>query len=637
MRRIARLLLALALWPLLAHAQQIGNNPTAAYPFTGNERILAQTPCPDQNPCSGAQYPAVNITTQQLANWIGSGGGSGTVTSVGLADGSALPIYVITNSPITQSGTLRFTLANENPNFVFAGPASGVTSAQPVFRLLAAADIPALPYTSSFSFTNGNGFTGTVTNPSTAPALSLAPSFTGVAYSNGAGFAAAIAANFPTLNQSTSGNAGTATAAQAAGTECAGGQAARGVDAGWNAIGCFTPSGAGTVTSVALTMPSGFSVSGSPITGAGTLAISTALSGPLKGTGSGFSAAAASDIVGLFSACSGTQYLGADGACHNAGGGSGTVTSVALTLPSWLTVTGSPVTTSGTLAVSGTTGEAANQVLATPNGASGAIGLRALVAADVPTLNQSTTGNAATATALAAAPSLCSTGNAPTGILASGAATGCAPLGSSYSGTANQVVATPNGSSGAASARALVGADLPASGVTAGSYTSANISVDSTGRVTAAANGSGGGSVVQYAFVTATETRSGGTVTADTYLKFSALPAGVYGWSCTLTYQMTSTGSLDINSYSLGSPNATDANGIQLVDYGNLIKGGAQYVSPSVGSGYIALANGTANAPFSVTVHGEINSSATGTLGIMWGASPSTSLYPGSFCALITL
>src|SRR5580693_2230453 len=37
-----------------------------------------------------------------------------------------------------------------------------------------------------------------------------------------------------------------------------------------------------------------------------------------------------------------------------------------------------------------------------------------------PTFNQNTTGNAATATALASAPTLCSTGQAPTGILASG-------------------------------------------------------------------------------------------------------------------------------------------------------------------------------------------------------------------------
>lgn len=51
--------------------------------------------------------------------------------------------------------------------------------------------------------------------------------------------------------------------------------------------------GSGTVTSVAMTVPSGLSVSGSPITGAGTLAITTTLSGVLKGTGSGFAAAVA--------------------------------------------------------------------------------------------------------------------------------------------------------------------------------------------------------------------------------------------------------------------------------------------------------------------------------------------------------
>lgn len=65
-------------------------------------------------------------------------------------------------------------------------------------------------------------------------------------------------------------------------------------------------------------------------------------------------------------------------------GGGGTVTSVAMTVPSWLAVSGSPITTSGTLALSAATGQSANQFLATPNGSSGALGLRAIVAADVP-------------------------------------------------------------------------------------------------------------------------------------------------------------------------------------------------------------------------------------------------------------
>ena len=52
--------------------------------------------------------------------------------------------------------------------------------------------------------------------------------------------------------------------------------------------------GSGTVTSVALTMPTGFSVSGSPITSSGTLAVTTTLNGILKGNGSGFTTATAS-------------------------------------------------------------------------------------------------------------------------------------------------------------------------------------------------------------------------------------------------------------------------------------------------------------------------------------------------------
>ena len=52
--------------------------------------------------------------------------------------------------------------------------------------------------------------------------------------------------------------------------------------------------GSGTVTSVALTMPTGFSVAGSPVTSSGTLAVTTTLNGILKGNGSGFTTATAS-------------------------------------------------------------------------------------------------------------------------------------------------------------------------------------------------------------------------------------------------------------------------------------------------------------------------------------------------------
>ena len=49
--------------------------------------------------------------------------------------------------------------------------------------------------------------------------------------------------------------------------------------------------GTGTVTSVGLTMPSGFSVANSPVTSSGTLAVTTTLNGVLKGTGSAFTTA----------------------------------------------------------------------------------------------------------------------------------------------------------------------------------------------------------------------------------------------------------------------------------------------------------------------------------------------------------
>ena len=80
-----------------------------------------------------------------MGRWVfvhgfSTGGGSGTVTSVGL---SLPPIFSVTGSPVTTAGTLSASLANQNANTVWAGPSSGGAAA-PSFRALVAADIPPL-------------------------------------------------------------------------------------------------------------------------------------------------------------------------------------------------------------------------------------------------------------------------------------------------------------------------------------------------------------------------------------------------------------------------------------------------------------------------------------------------------------
>lgn len=67
------------------------------------------------------------------------------------------------------------------------------------------------------------------------------------------------------------------------------------------------------------------------------------------------------------------------------GGGSGSVTSVALTVPNILSVSGSPVTSSGTLAIN-LASQAINTIFAGPTGSTGVPTFRALVSADVPAL-----------------------------------------------------------------------------------------------------------------------------------------------------------------------------------------------------------------------------------------------------------
>lgn len=77
---------------------------------------------------------------------------------------------------------------------------------------------------------------------------------------------------------------------------------------------------------------------------------------------------------------------GVQGAAGASGSG---VTSVSLSVPSWYSVSGSPITTTGTLALTPATGQLQNRVIASPDGSAGAISLRLLVSNDIPNLSAS--------------------------------------------------------------------------------------------------------------------------------------------------------------------------------------------------------------------------------------------------------
>jgi len=111
------------------------------------------------------------------------------------------------------------------------------------------------------------------------------------------------------------------------------------------------------VTSVGLSMPSGFSVSGSPVTSSGTLAVTTSLNGPLRGNGSGFTTGntnLASEVTGTLPIANGGTGLTALGTALqllrvNSGG-----TALEYFTPSFLTAN-QTITLSGDVTGSGTT------------------------------------------------------------------------------------------------------------------------------------------------------------------------------------------------------------------------------------------------------------------------------------------
>ncbi len=472
--------------------------------------------------------PSAKGTNGQVLQTDGSGNTSwisaatGSVTSVNM---SVPAILSVSGGPITSSGTLAVSLANENANLIFAGPTSG-GAATPTFRSIVAADIPALPNT---NLQNSSVTLGTTSVALGATASSLAAlnsvglgvngTTTGVmTMANGTGGGATTTVQPSTLTTT----AWTMTLPSAKGTN---GQVLQ-TDGSGNTS--WISAATGSVTSVNMAVPTYMSVAGGPITSSGTLTVSYGnenanliFAGPTGGAAGSpaFRSIVAADIpalpntnlqnssvtlgttsvalgatasslaalnsvglgvngttTGVMTLANGTsggatttvqpststttawtmtlpsakgtngQVLQTDGSGNTSwiSAATGSVTSVNMSVPAILSVSGGPITSSGTLAVS-LANENANLIFAGPtSGGAATPTFRSIVAADIPALPNTNLQNSSvtlgtTSVALGATASSLAALNS-VGLGVNGTTTGVMTLANGTSGGATTTV-----------------------------------------------------------------------------------------------------------------------------------------------------------------------------------------------------
>ncbi|MBL7858018.1 MAG: tail fiber domain-containing protein [Cyclobacteriaceae bacterium] len=402
--------------PTLSNGQILTGNGTtnAASTLTGDASLSGGTLIIANNAITSAKIADGTITAADLnamsatANQVLQYNGTvwapatlaagGSVTSVALT----LPgIFTVTGSPITTSGTLAATLASQAANTIWAAPNGSAGS--PTFRTLVPADIPNLD---AAKITSGTipltqGGTGATTAAAARTNLGLGTlstlnavgsteitngSIQDIDIANASITAAKLAASGASNGQILKFNGTTWVAA----ADDVGGGATPTLSNGQILTGNGTTNAASTLTGDATLSGGAITIANNAIT---TAKINNAAVDATKLADNAVTSAkivdgtiTAADLNAMSATANQVlQYNGTVWAPATLAAG-GSVTSVALTLPGIFTVTGSPITTSGTLAAT-LASQAANTIWAAPNGSAGSPTFRTLVAADIPNLD----------------------------------------------------------------------------------------------------------------------------------------------------------------------------------------------------------------------------------------------------------
>lgn len=398
-----------------------------------------------------------------LPTWQAAGG-SGTVTSVGLADNTG--IFDITNTPVTTAGTLTMAgLLNQPANTVLAGPATGTVSTTTFTSGASNFTVPAGYALTQIEIwgaggggggTNGGGAGSGGGGGGYSKLVQFQPTGTVIAYSVGAAGSGGVGNSYGNAGGNTTistysltangGNGGIPTGGGAvtggtasggttnttgssstAGSGSTGGNGGAGANGGAGGTGTTTggaagsaPGGGGAGSGTGGTQNGGAGAAGQIIFSYVSITAFRALVSadippinlassanggvtgilPVANGGTSFGTYTTGDI--LYASTTNVLSKLAIGSTGQAltvvsgvpAWGSNGVTSVALSLPSFITVTGSPVTTTGTLTGTLAT-QTANTVFAGPaSGSAAAPTFRVLNIADMTIATQAISASA---------------------------------------------------------------------------------------------------------------------------------------------------------------------------------------------------------------------------------------------------